>query len=169
MARESNEETNMKVEGQWHCGELSFEAEIDPETVRICHCTDCQTITGAAYRVNVTATAEHFRRSAPDPCCLDQCPQYVGGAAPVDTFQKHRQLRRRDHRCTVRSLRPDESPVTRPLREQAQSIPLTSYLLPKHQCKTDQDNRHATQALHGQGIAQEHVIHRRRDGRNQVK
>jgi hypothetical protein len=61
MARESNEETNMKVEGQWHCGELSFEAEIDPETVRICHCTDCQTITGAAYRVNVTATAEHFR------------------------------------------------------------------------------------------------------------
>jgi hypothetical protein len=51
----------MKVEGRCHCGELTFEAEIDPEAVRICHCTDCQTITGAAYRVNVTATAENFR------------------------------------------------------------------------------------------------------------
>jgi hypothetical protein len=51
----------MKVEGRCHCGELTFEAEIDPAAVRICHCTDCQTITGAAYRVNVTATAETFR------------------------------------------------------------------------------------------------------------
>jgi hypothetical protein len=67
MARESSEEPDMKVEGQCHCGELSFEAEIDPETVRICHCTDCQTIAGAAYRVNVTATAEHFRLRTGSP------------------------------------------------------------------------------------------------------
>jgi len=50
----------MKVDGRCHCGEISFQAEIDPETVRICHCTDCQTLTGAAYRVNVQAPAETF-------------------------------------------------------------------------------------------------------------
>ncbi|MFI4888915.1 MAG: GFA family protein [Steroidobacterales bacterium] len=50
----------MKVEGQCHCGQLSFEAEIDPNATRICHCTDCQTMTGSAYRVNVTAPAATF-------------------------------------------------------------------------------------------------------------
>lgn len=50
----------MKVEGRCHCGSITFEAEIDPHAVRICHCTDCQTLTGAAYRVNVQTPAESF-------------------------------------------------------------------------------------------------------------
>src|SRR5580704_3159209 len=51
----------MKVEGQCHCGQVSFEAEIDPNMVRICHCTDCQTLSGSAYRVSVQAPAAGFR------------------------------------------------------------------------------------------------------------
>jgi len=43
----------MKVTGRCHCGNISFEAEIDPAQVRICHCTDCQTLSGSAFRVNV--------------------------------------------------------------------------------------------------------------------
>ena len=43
----------MHVDGGCHCGNISYEAEIDPEAVTICHCTDCQTLTGTAYRVNV--------------------------------------------------------------------------------------------------------------------
>jgi hypothetical protein len=50
----------MKVQGQCHCGEITFEAEIDPGGVRICHCTDCQTLTGSAYRVNVQTPAASF-------------------------------------------------------------------------------------------------------------
>jgi hypothetical protein len=50
----------MKVEGRCHCGQITFEAQIDPEAVRICHCTDCQTLSGSAYRVNVQAPAESF-------------------------------------------------------------------------------------------------------------
>jgi hypothetical protein len=50
----------MKVEGSCHCGQLTFEAEVDPQAVRICHCTDCQTMTGSAYRVNVAAPAATF-------------------------------------------------------------------------------------------------------------
>ena len=47
----------MKVDGQCHCGEVAFEAEIDPEKVVICHCTDCQSLSGTAFRV-VVFTAE---------------------------------------------------------------------------------------------------------------
>jgi hypothetical protein len=45
----------MKVTGRCHCGQIRFEAEIDPSQVRICHCTDCQTLSGSAFRVNVAS------------------------------------------------------------------------------------------------------------------
>jgi hypothetical protein len=43
----------MKIEGGCHCGSIRFEAEVDPATVVICHCTDCQTFSGAAFRTVV--------------------------------------------------------------------------------------------------------------------
>ena len=43
----------MKVTGRCHCGQISFAAEVDPAQVRVCHCTDCQTLTGTALRTNV--------------------------------------------------------------------------------------------------------------------
>jgi hypothetical protein len=51
----------MHVNGGCHCGFITFEAEADPNSVRICHCTDCQTLSGSAYRVTVPARAESFR------------------------------------------------------------------------------------------------------------
>ena len=50
----------MKVDGHCHCGEITFEAEVDPDAVNICHCTDCQTLSGTAFRINIPAPAEHF-------------------------------------------------------------------------------------------------------------
>jgi hypothetical protein len=50
----------MKVEGSCHCGQISFEAEVEPDAVRICHCTDCQMLSGSAYRVNVSAPTAGF-------------------------------------------------------------------------------------------------------------
>lgn len=50
----------MKVHGQCHCGDLQFEAEVDPAQASICHCTDCQILTGTAYRVSVPAKAADF-------------------------------------------------------------------------------------------------------------
>ena len=47
----------MKIDGQCHCGMVSYEAEIDPELVSICHCTDCQALTGSPYRVTVICSA----------------------------------------------------------------------------------------------------------------
>jgi hypothetical protein len=40
----------MKVTGGCHCGHITYEAEVDPATVRVCYCTDCQKLTGTAFR-----------------------------------------------------------------------------------------------------------------------
>jgi hypothetical protein len=50
----------MKVEGRCHCGQITFDAEIDPNAVRICHCADCQTLTGSVYRVTAPTLGPSF-------------------------------------------------------------------------------------------------------------
>jgi hypothetical protein len=50
----------MNIEGGCHCGKLTFSAEVDPEQVFICHCTDCQTLSGSAYRTVVPAIEGSF-------------------------------------------------------------------------------------------------------------
>ncbi len=50
----------MKIDGTCHCGAIRYEAEIDPDYVVLCHCTDCQAMSGAPYRVNVPVLLEKF-------------------------------------------------------------------------------------------------------------
>jgi hypothetical protein len=50
----------MKIDGGCHCGNITFVAEIDPEKVMICHCTDCQRLTGSAFRVVIRAPKDTF-------------------------------------------------------------------------------------------------------------
>jgi hypothetical protein len=50
----------MKIDGRCHCGQITFEAEVDPKTVTVCHCTDCQRLTGSAFRANIVAPAATF-------------------------------------------------------------------------------------------------------------
>ncbi|HVI62799.1 MAG TPA: GFA family protein [Bradyrhizobium sp.] len=51
----------MQIDGQCHCGYVTFEADIDPQGVSICHCTDCQTLTGSPFRVTVICSGEQVR------------------------------------------------------------------------------------------------------------
>lgn len=51
----------MKVEGSCHCGQVRYEAEIDPAAVMICHCTDCQTLSGSAFRTVALTPPGGFR------------------------------------------------------------------------------------------------------------
>ena len=51
----------MKVEGGCHCGQIAYEAEVDLEAAGMCHCTDCQTLTGSAFRITLPAPAAGFR------------------------------------------------------------------------------------------------------------
>jgi len=50
----------MRIDGRCHCGQIAFEGEANPESVTICHCTDCQRLTGSAFRVFLHADSAHF-------------------------------------------------------------------------------------------------------------
>lgn len=51
----------MKIDGACHCGNITFEADIDSTRVLICHCTDCQTLSGSAYRTVAATTGDSFK------------------------------------------------------------------------------------------------------------
>jgi hypothetical protein len=51
----------MKIDGGCHCGAIAYEAEVDPARVSICHCTDCQQLSGSVYRTSVLAERANFR------------------------------------------------------------------------------------------------------------
>ena len=57
----------VKIEGACHCGNISYEAEIDPEDVAVCHCTDCQILSGSAYRTIVSVTDDKLLFSGGSP------------------------------------------------------------------------------------------------------
>ena len=57
----------MHIDGQCHCGRVTYQAEIDPAKVSICHCTDCQSLTGSPYRVTVICSAEDVRLTGAAP------------------------------------------------------------------------------------------------------
>ena len=51
----------MKIDGACHCGRIRYEAEVDPRRTVVCHCTNCQRISGAPYRVNVSVLPRNFK------------------------------------------------------------------------------------------------------------
>ena len=51
----------MKIDGACHCGFITIEGEADPDKVTICHCTDCQTGTGSAFRVSIPVPGTSFK------------------------------------------------------------------------------------------------------------
>lgn len=57
----------MKVEGNCHCGRIKYEAEVDPEKAYLCHCADCQMLSGSAFRVSISAPSETFKLLSGQP------------------------------------------------------------------------------------------------------
>jgi hypothetical protein len=51
----------MRIDGACHCGRLSYEADVDPDKAGVCHCTDCQTLSGSAFTTFVPVAKEAFR------------------------------------------------------------------------------------------------------------
>jgi hypothetical protein len=50
----------MHINGGCHCQAVSFTAEIDPSRVMVCHCTDCQVLSGSPFRAVVAASIGNF-------------------------------------------------------------------------------------------------------------
>src|SRR5207245_10875638 len=61
------ERLEMKSDGGCHCGYITYEADADPERTSICHCTDCQTLSGAPFRTSVPAPDHDFRILSGEP------------------------------------------------------------------------------------------------------
>jgi hypothetical protein len=57
----------MNVHGSCHCGRITYEAEADPQRVSLCNCTDCQALTGTAFRVSVPVPGETFKLLSGSP------------------------------------------------------------------------------------------------------
>jgi hypothetical protein len=57
----------MRVDGSCHCGQIKFEADIDPDRVRICHCADCQSLSGSAFRIVAPTDEASFRLLVGNP------------------------------------------------------------------------------------------------------
>ncbi len=57
----------MKIDGGCLCGNVTYTAEIDPEKVGLCHCTDCQTLSGSAFRIGALAAEGSFEITSGAP------------------------------------------------------------------------------------------------------
>jgi hypothetical protein len=51
----------MRVDGSCSCGAITVEGEADENAVSVCHCTDCQTASGTAFRVAVPIKGDTFK------------------------------------------------------------------------------------------------------------
>ena len=93
----------MKIDGGCHCGFVTWEAELDPEKVVICHCADCQTLSGTAFRTvgivpradfrllsgtpkDYVKTAESGRKRVQAFCPECGSPLYATGAGDDTAF-----------------------------------------------------------------------------------
>ena len=50
----------MQIDGGCHCGNISYEADVDPDKVIVCHCTDCQAVSGTAFRTVIFVPENQF-------------------------------------------------------------------------------------------------------------
>ena len=50
----------MEINGACLCGDISWQATIDPALVGVCHCTDCQTVGGSAFQFTTRVAREDF-------------------------------------------------------------------------------------------------------------
>jgi hypothetical protein len=57
----------MRIDGGCHCGFIRYEGDADPAKAAICHCTDCQTLSGSAFRTVVPVSSDSFRMVAGEP------------------------------------------------------------------------------------------------------
>ena len=50
----------MHIHGSCHCGAITFTATVHPTHVTVCHCSDCQVLSGAPLRAVVRTPFDQF-------------------------------------------------------------------------------------------------------------
>ncbi len=51
----------MKCNGACHCGAIEYTVEINPDMIGVCHCRDCQILSGSAFRMATAAAPGSFQ------------------------------------------------------------------------------------------------------------
>lgn len=74
----------MKIDGGCHCGHVTYKAEINTDVIRICHCTDCQKMSGSAFRAVVPTKEAAFTLLANPP--KDYIKQSESGNPRIQAF-----------------------------------------------------------------------------------
>lgn len=74
----------MKIDGACHCGDLTYEAEIDPDNVVVCHCTDCQVMSATAFRIVARSKPNELTLLSGEPSTYSKIG--TSGAERVLTF-----------------------------------------------------------------------------------
>ena len=52
--------SSLQSNGAGLCGDITWQARIDPNLVGVCHCTDCQTVGGSAFQFTTRVAREDF-------------------------------------------------------------------------------------------------------------
>jgi hypothetical protein len=100
----------MKIDGGCHRGYIKYEGEADPEKTTICHCTDCQHLSGSAFRTVVRVAGDTFKIIAGEPTIYvktaESGARRVQGFCPDVERQSTRPLKETPRNCTpsVREL-----------------------------------------------------------------
>lgn len=77
----------MHITGACHCDTIRYEAEVEPASVGICHCTDCQVLTGSPFRASIRALPGTFRILAGTPRIYTKTAE--SGALREQAFCEH--------------------------------------------------------------------------------
>ncbi|WP_265571723.1 GFA family protein [Sphingomicrobium nitratireducens] len=62
----------MQVTGRCFCEDIEYEAEIDPALVGVCHCRDCQVMSGSAFRMVGAIDPSTLRFTRGQPTTFDK-------------------------------------------------------------------------------------------------
>lgn len=62
----------MQISGQCFCGAIGYEAALDEKQVGVCHCRDCQILSGSAFRMSSIAPVDDFKFTQGEPKYFDK-------------------------------------------------------------------------------------------------
>lgn len=62
----------METTGACFCGAVEYRADVDPHRIGICHCRDCQVLSGSAFRLAAVVLPGSFEVTKGDPKTFDK-------------------------------------------------------------------------------------------------
>jgi len=77
-------------DGGCQCGKIRYRLTGEPLTLYVCHCSDCQTFSGSAFRTGVLVAGDDFRLLEGTPAIYEKTAAYghFGRDEPEFTWER---------------------------------------------------------------------------------